>query len=423
MDKSRKGFRILTLGIASLMFSSITFGIDIKTSLKTEYSDNITKTENHQVDDFEHSANLFISSEERYGKFDNSLLADFSYKHYQHGTFSNDLETELEWDGVYHILPNFFTWDISDEISEVVISTTQVNTPDNRERRNVFSTGPRFDYKISKLDSLNLSGLYQRTDFQTEGADSDRLRADTSWSHVLSSRSSAGLNYRWSKTEFSRGRNIYNAEATVFTKLSNLQNTLDLEYGLVDVKSKDTHDQQNTDSSIWDAKYTRRVDASSNLTLSFLREVGDTSTSFDALVDGSYIDLTDIDIVRVTEWGIDYTKTFSSRSRASVRLYDDEVVYLETGDVEERAGIDIQLSRPIRPTLTVSFDANYEHSTFKDIDRKDDRYDLTIGLSKSFFKNLSLLLETGIEEQDSNQPSNDYTEWTISAELTYIPAL
>ena len=423
MDKSRKGVRLLVVAISTLTFSSIALGVDVKTSLKTEYSDNITKTENHQVDDFEHSVNLFISTEDRYGKFDNSLLADFSYKTYQHDTFSNDLETELKWDGVYHILPNFFTWDIRDEISEVVINTAQVNTPDNRERRNVFSTGPRIDYKITKLDSLNLSGLYQRTDFQTEGADSDRLRADSSWSHVFSDRSTGGLNYRWSKTEFSRGRNIYNAEATVFTKLSNLQNTLDLEYGLVDVKSKDTNDQQDTDSSTWDARYTRRIDASSNLSLSYLREVGDTSTSFDALVDGSYIDISDIDIVRVTEWGIDYTKSFSSRSRASVRLYDDEVVYLETGDVEERSGIDIRLTRPIRPTLSVNFDANYEHSTFKDLDRKDDRYDVAIGLSKSFYKNLSLALETGIEEQDSSQPLNDYTEWTISAELTYIPPL
>lgn len=418
-----KGFSVLATGLVALFHCNLVVASEITTSVETRYSDNITKSDTAPVDDFENSVNLYVSTDDRYGKFDNSLLADMSYKFYTHDTFSNDLETELDWNGVYHALPNRFLWEISDQLREVVVDTAEVNTPDNRERRNIFSTGPRFIYPITKVDSLNISALAQRTDFQTTtGLDSDRLRTESSWNHLFSERSSGGINYRWSKTEFSRGRNIYNTETTVFALISNQQNILSLEYGLVDVLTKGTNERQEGDTTVWDASYKRQIDLTSDFTIRYVRNVGDSSNGFDALIDGQYINLTELDVVQVTEWSADYSKTFSDKSRLNIQFYDDEVEYVSSRNVEERTGIDIRLSKSLTPTVSVYFDGGYENALFRDILREDDRYNISLGLSKSLYKNLSLKLDTGVEEQQSNITNSDYTEWSITAAITYIPA-
>src|SRR5690606_38228030 len=117
--------------------------VGIRTSLTTEYSDNIRRNA-FKEDDIVYTFNVGASYKNQEGAFNNSLDGLLGFETYQNNTYGNDVTVDLNWLTLAHIILSRLIWRFQDNLKDTRQTSTRPATPDNRERRNFFSTGPSY---------------------------------------------------------------------------------------------------------------------------------------------------------------------------------------------------------------------------------------------------------------------------------------
>ena len=133
--------------------------------------------------------------------------------------YKNDrIETETQVQGAsninWRIYEDNVLWDFRHLITEANLGVRETGTPDTRETRNVYSTGPTFAARLSKVDRLILAANYtvveqdtanvELTETAVDNArnlDSARTMGRVSWRRQLSSTSALSLSYAQAVTE------------------------------------------------------------------------------------------------------------------------------------------------------------------------------------------------------------------------------
>lgn len=397
--------------------------LDLNTSLETRFSDNIAKTKDKKSD-VEYTAKVNLEKEDRVGKFDYIADAEFRYLFYQQEVFDNELEADIVLDGDYHLIPNQFVWNVKNDLNEVTIDTASADTPDNRERKNIFSTGPRYTLPINQRNNLSFLAQYQRTDFQTSGLDSDRYEVRSSFNHLRNQYITLSAFNDWSKVRFSGSDDLYRVENAVSFN-SNYEHYIGRgSIGNTSIKTRRPNEvTQTTDLFTWDLGIQRDINSNSELELSYSRELNDTSSDITVRNDNSSINYTEEGIVQVTEWSLRYQKRFSNSSSGDLKLYHNESDYKSSESDEENVGAKLRYKYPITSLVVGTLDFDYEHSVFSELSQKDDTYTTEIGVVYNVARNVNLSAETGYEDRESNLQDKEYNEWWVSFTISYRPNL
>ena len=394
---------------------------EIDTYLTTRYSDNMAKTLTKESD-IEYTAGLNFLKEEQAGKLDFYADADLRYNMYQHETFDNELEADLTINGDYHFVPRVFLWNVRNDLNEVTIDTRLADTPDNRERKNIFSTGPRYTLMLSQLNNLRFEADYLRTDYQTEGTDSDRYEVNSSFNHTYNSYVTLSVISDWSKVRFTGSDDLYRLENSLAAVSQYEHYSANASIGNTTIKERSlTQPTERTELFTYDFSLSRQLNSGSNLQLGFSRELNDTSSDIDVRNDNANINYTQEGIVRVTEWYIQYTKNFSSLAFTSLRLYQNESRYKVDQSTEENIGAELNYQQPISAFWSINSLLSYENSKFDTSSLENDLYKASIGASYKAMKNIQLSFDTGYEETQSNFAAREYEELWASFTITYQP--
>ncbi|WP_250658257.1 outer membrane beta-barrel protein [Alkalimarinus coralli] len=393
----------------------------LEVAFDTEYTDNARKSASGEVDDFKNTASLTINKTDRFGRLDSSIVGDIEYYSYANDTYSNNLDSNLLWDGRYHIRPGTLTWGISDELSEVTIDSSQPDTPDNRTTRNIFTTGPSYTMQFNKVDSANLTAEYQRIDYKTEGDDNDRFRILPSFTHLLSDHQQVSLNYEWTKTLFGSERELYRNELSLSYRYSYLNYYFDGSYGKTHLKGRAGSTTEETDSNTWNATLSTDLTRTSSLAITYNRELNDSASGFDQRFEDAVISINNTTVILLTEWSLTYDKAFSNRSSLNARIYHNISEYLIDKSEEERNGVEAGYNYPLMPRLTVNVNAEYQQLDYTPSARSDDLYEISIGTDYEYIRNLFFTAELAHTLQESNSLINEYAENRVMLGVRYIP--
>ena len=395
--------------------------VQIETSFETRYSDNMTKTKSKESDT-EYTLGLGFLKEEHVGKLDFYADADLRYKFYQDETYDNELEADLVINGDYHFVPQVFLWNVRNDLNEVTIDTRLADTPDNRERKNIFSTGPRYTLMLNQLNNLRFKADYLRTDYQTEGTDSDRYVLNNSFNHTYNEFITLSIVSDWSKVRYAGDNNLYRLENSLAANGHYAHYTTTASVGNTTIKERGSiAPDDRTELITWDFSVNREINSDSTIQLSFSRELNDTSSDLDVRNDNSDLNYTQEGVVRVTEWSVRYSKRFANSSTGSFRVYQNESRYKVNLSTEENIGSELSYQYPLSSFWSVNSRLSYENSKFDTSSLENDLYELSLGASYAAMKNVQLSFDTGYEETQSNFAAREYEELWVSFSITYQP--
>lgn len=136
-----------------------------------------------------------VLKEER-KRFNADASLNFYQEFYLNNTFSDQTQLTTGF-GLFNfdIVEDFLDWRTSFTRTQVLSDTTATDTPDNRDERNTFRTGPTINYRINRASTLRMGVNYVQVENSDEiSADTKRVNANTSYIYQYNSITGFSLN-------------------------------------------------------------------------------------------------------------------------------------------------------------------------------------------------------------------------------------
>ena len=117
------------------------------------------------------------------GRCQSNLDASLGYSYWSNDFYDPETRAGAGFNGNCEITPGL-NWELSDNLSEVLQSSQQNDTPNNRTRKNIFRTGPVLIIPLGPVDQLRMSLEYENTEYEDpEIRDSERYIGSLGWNH------------------------------------------------------------------------------------------------------------------------------------------------------------------------------------------------------------------------------------------------
>ena len=445
---TQRAARSVSAALALVLFaaSPSLFALEYELSLQlgVDQSDNIDlEPAGLEDDETETSAAAIVRLSQDTKHID--LLMDYvlEQSHYQNDRIENETQvqgsTDLEW----LVFDETLIWDFRHLITEARVSEREVDTPDTRETRNVFSTGPTISARLSGVDRLVLSADYTKVDQETANVellgtdvdnarnlDSERTLGRISWRRAISQTSSFSIGYSQGVTEFDDDSPDFE-----YQQVSASYNVLlasgayGIELGFNEAERDGQDDKQ--DGTFAAISYNNDF-GGRTLEFRLINQLTDSSIGLGA--DGA--DVTDsnfniIDIVERTNARIIYGYDAICRSCDWEVSYEydkedfkntDQPTVTRVQDTEEHTLRSV-LRYGINSRATSYVGVGYTRAEFEDENREDDRYNLNVGLEYKFAERVDFDAGVNYRERDTERDENEdldigYEEFSAYATVT-----
>lgn len=415
--------RSLVVGILSACLcataASAQANTDISAGLDTRFTDNARKTSSNETSDMETRAYVTAGYRSDLGRCNADFSGTLGYAYWHDSTFDNESYGEMTFNGDCE-LANRLYWDVSNNLREVSQDGRQSDTPDNRTRKNVFSTGPRYLFRLSDTNWLNLSGRYENTEFsEPEETDSERYLGTAAWNHLFSKTLTGGLSASFSRTEYDTGAEVDVKTARVTFAKTWVTTQLSGSLGVSDIETRFGNTTQTSDGLVGELEINRKVTQSLDWYLRGARELTDRTSTFDFRFDEFEFNLRDSISVETTTVSTGFDQRFSNRSTLNVNVYASQADYLQSPEREDRSGLNARYSRPITELISGYARVGFNYTKFQS-DQVDDRQlRLEVGADYRASRDMSLVAKVGHESKTSDAPNREYDENWILVGLEY----
>jgi hypothetical protein len=106
------------------------------------HSDNIARTETNTINEEIATGGIMFSLSQVSPRLSADLVGNFAYHDYLDNTYESELFGNFVGSARFQIIPERFSWMLTDNFGEVLSDPFQPATPDNRENINYLMTGP-----------------------------------------------------------------------------------------------------------------------------------------------------------------------------------------------------------------------------------------------------------------------------------------
>ena len=387
----------------------------------TRYSDNINKNEQNPQEEFVHRVGIGFDKATDPGTCEADLGGDVAFRHYQRDTNSDDVTGSLDLNG--NCQPNpWFRWSARNTLREIRSNTAAPDSPANRERRNVFSTGPTFIWPVSARDSLSLDLRYQMTRFEEATQDdSDRVTATTQWQRIWTQRLSGGLAASRSEIDMRRTEEELTQEnVNVFFNYRFPNGVLSGQFGKSWLTTEFGPFEQKTDALTGNLRYDHDWGGGTSTYITAGRRLTDASTDIDIEIQGLEFTLTETTGVQVTNVGTGINHRWTGRTSSSLDLSYAESDFQASGTREERYTASGSVNHRLSETLDGTWRAGATREDFGAGNIWVNTYRSSLGLNYQRTRDLSLNASLGLETRNiEGGPGNQYDEHWIQAGLRY----
>ena len=437
----------ITLGLNSLLLICIlfippTFALDYTLDLLIggEATDNINR-----VPDSQKREGIESHIGSRIGLTHQSEAINFEAGYrLTYRDFKNDrLKTNDEVNGsselLWEIVDNRLNWHINHDISEVLSNDLVPDTVDNKETRQILSTGPSYTARLSSVDDVILSLEYTQltqgnaaneSPIDRSNIDSDRIQADLIWSHALSSTSAIEIGYANAETQFDNNSPDFKYQqlfAGYNTELASGNYSLRLGTNRAE-RSLSNEDQSGLFTAInYNRSYSGNI-----LTIDIVRQLADSSIGLDRDIDGfNTNNFDEIAAVERTRINIDYQFQNLCRGCIGQLTYtfddsdfenDELVISTDTTQDNQDNRVSAILTYNINSRLSTRLLTSYLQTDFSAFDRRDKITEIDGQIDWQITAKLALNFYASYINRDTeNTPLGniDYTASTIGLSAVY----
>lgn len=369
------------------------------------------------------------------------LLAQVEKRHFVRDVYPDDSGFFLDGAAVWTISPRFFTWTVQDVYRELNTSPTDPATPATLQKTNSLSTGPEFTFRVNPTDTPTIGARYGQfrlhgTQTGTESTgDSDRYTLYALWLHQMSAATTLSPNLVATRIHFEPpalysdiSREDYFFRANYVQP--NVRQTADVgttrlvEYGGQDYNGKLLR---------YTGQWVRTTESALRIFLA--DQISDTYT--DAIQNQDY-EISTIPSIRgeaaampitVTNFAIPdiYHSqlgelTYANRNEAlgyTVEGHLRRVDYATLPNDYSEKGGRISLSWLFSEEAQAFAFTQYVKRTFSSLDEQDAYRDMAVGMIYKLGRTLSLRLEAGRQERQSNLPQSSFVDNRVMMVLGY----
>lgn len=394
------------------------------------YSDNVRRTSTEEVSETMIEAGLRLDLNREQGRLTADVGADLEYLTYLDNTYDDELVGGLDGTAVFAVLPDRFTWTVEDNFGQSFINPQTIDTPDNRQNTNYFSTGPDLVFPLGNRTNLTVDGRWSQTAYEEVSEfDSRRYSGAIGLVRLLES-GSVSLNGTNERVEYDQSSpaSSYDAQSYYLGyTVEGLRTTLELQIGYSAVR--DYFDASN--GRLLMIALVRRLSPRSTLSLDAGTDLTDSADVFrrDQGIGGVAVDDRPA-VVTADPFQSDYaTIAWDLESEHSnLHISADwrrETHERQTESDRERVEGSLAWTRRIRPMLSLVLSGLYGSEDFPNADVSYDEWTVGAGLDWQFARGYSLSLRgdhySGTGDTSSGPDTGNYDENRIELRLSYSP--
>jgi len=365
------------------------------------------------------------------------LVAQVERRDFVRNTYQNDTAYFVNGAAAWTIAPQRLSWAVEDLAGESLLNLTAPDTPANRVKTNVLSTGPEFTFRINPTNMPVIGSRYGRYDIQGPG-DNKRYTSYARWVHQLSEPEKLSLNYEATHVEFTAPALLPNfLRQDTFLRYETLSplNTLTVEGGTTHIQ-RYGGDQTNGRFARVSVLHTVTSEAAVRLNLSdqisdaatdLVRGVVSanstmvpaTPTESAAAVPLTGSNVATGDVYRSQRGELVYVGQ-GIRSGYNVRGYARRVDYVNTVDQDYReAGGNLTLTWTQTDVVRIYASADYLKRTFSSLGERDTDRAGILGTTYRFARSLAASVEVRLTERESNVPLQSFLDRRVMLLLGY----
>jgi hypothetical protein len=387
-----------------------------------EYTDNATLSADNQLDDLIAVGYIGAILREDDGPLQADITASLNHHRYTKDTFKDLRYFNLAATADWEMIKNRFDWILRNVYRQRPINSADPNTPDNIQDSNAFTFGANILYPISARQIFTLFPEYRNFYYEIQSTDNQQFSLAASWNYDIDNVSSAGwdasvrtvvydepvindVNFGNISFTFSNIRarsNISTRLGSTYVQRENGQGTVEFAGNLnwlVDLTSR---------SRI-------RTFIASDLTDS-------SNGALNATLDPEVGDSNDIqittDVIRSQVISLGYLRqdgTFDSSLTGQLRNLN----YSESPNDRRIWNVNADFGYQITALLSSGFYGRYSNTDFLDTGRIDNNFTIGGGIGYRLSRKLSSRLDIKYRNRDSTSDSQNFTEWSVYASLTY----
>lgn len=388
--------------------------VQLSGGVESRFSDNMRRSSSNEESDIETRANVTVGYAGDTGTCQTDLGGTLGYSYWLDDTYDPELDAELSLFSACELAQGF-SWEVEDNLREVLITTQQASTPNNITRKNIFSTGPVYNLNLTERDQLNLRARFENTEFEDDvQADSNRLTGTVGWNHLFSQTLNGGLSFNTSRTEYDNDiefdRNTASINFTNLWPATRLTGSL----GISELESKYPSGTQTSDGFVGSLSVTREINPSADAYLELSRELTDQTSDFDVRFEEFSFNLRETTGVEVTLIRLGLNQRFSDGSSVNASVFADRSDFLRTDEQEDSYGTDVVYRRPITPTVDAVFNGRLQHYRYGFDDTNDNLYSFDAGLDYRASRRVTFRGAIGHEGRESDVSGREYQEnWVL----------
>jgi hypothetical protein len=350
------------------------------------------------------------------------IQADLSHLTYLPHTFPDEVVGNLIGQARLALVPQWLFWSVTDNFGTGVIDPLAAVTPGNRENINIFTTGPEARLPLWGTNLLDVRGTYGRATYQKSDLDANRYSAALGFIHQLSAQVATSINVHDASVRYvddirNTDYNIQEAFVHLDAKGSRTMLGADLGYGRV-----------RTGGS-WDSNpigrlmLTRRVSASSSLSLSFGYEYSDSVGAFQISQVLNGANLNTQQTVQTTgpstsRYGTIGWNFARGRMGFGISLSHFKDKYLEQNSLDDdRAELDANIVRQLTPNVHVALTEQCLRQTFTDSAGTAHQSSTNVRLSWLAARRVTVSLDYAYNKRTSQ--SSGFTENMVWLSIGY----
>ena len=358
-------------------------------------------------------------------RLDSDIDMDLSHFTFLHHTYGDEVIGNFLGRLQAILLPELLTWNFSDNFGQAGVDPFQAITPATIENINYFTTGPRLLLPLGSTSNLlEATAEYGNVKYQKSPLDSQRFSGGLGLVHMLSAASSLSVKVHEERIDYSDDilNPDYSSQQAVVRFDSHGSRTVigaDIGYGRLKQTST------TPSNVIAHLQMSRKVSASSAISLSLGREYSDAATAF---VLTQTLGGANLNSQPVSQTGTPFVSNYATfgwnfaRSRTgfglAVSQYKD-IYQLGGGLNDNRTQADANLSRQLTPTLQFLLDESFWRDQFENAQGSYSLLTTDAKLSWRVGNRVTLMFDYTHAKRESNLANTDYAENRIWLSIGY----
>ena len=421
-----RGVKYPSLGVVLFCVSSpglAAVETGVTAGLSAEWTDNVSLTNQDRRNDWVETVDIGAELQDQETYYQYAVDYAISHERYERGSF----DASTNYNGTANlnlsIIPRRFEWNNSIQSETTTRDSSALNTPENRDQRNVYSTSPSLVLLLLARDRLTLIGNAEKATFRESGdSESDRAGANLDWTHAATSLLDLSLNVGQEKVQFEQDEDYRSTD--YFLGINRRINGGNIWLSLGHVTGEPEVSEETDEP-----QYEANIDWSNQLhSVTFLayHDVTDSSVGASRFFEPSDdidipndVNTDDVQIVRRTRYALSYGYGTESTYTISPSIYlDDEEAVDESSDTL-RKGFNLLMERTISSQMRASFEFNIARNDNKDVvetvstQQVDYSRLYRLALARDFYESLGAEFWITREDADRELDAEDYEVHTV----------